>query len=56
MQGLGQSGRTMSDKDMSGRTMSDKDMMKVMQQLSPKGQSNSTSKAMDELNKFRYGG
>jgi len=27
-----------------------------MQQLSPKGQSNSTSKAMDELNKFRYGG
>ena len=44
MEGLGQSGRGMSDRDMLGRTMSNK------------GQSDSTSKAMDELNKFRYGG
>ena len=60
-------GGPMSDTDMlrqmimdglaqSGRTMSDTDMMKAIQQSSPKGQSNSTSKAMDELNKFRYGG
>ena len=65
MDGLAQSGRAVSDKDKmmanqimqkSGRTMSDTDMMKTIQQSSPKGQSNSTSKAMDELNKFRYGG
>jgi len=54
MEGLGQSGRGMSDRDMLGRTMSDRDMSG--RTMSNKGQSDSTSKAMDELNKFRYGG